>query len=422
MDNNKTTETQPSWREQAKARYGAGKAAGQRHVTAVPWKRLGLGLAALLIAAVAGFAGGRWGATTDNAAMTGTLLGQKEIVTQHGELINKIATDVNPSVVSINVTATTTSSDFMFGPQTSEQQAAGTGIIITKSGIIMTNRHVVPAGTTSVSVTLADGTEYKNVKVLGRTSQSDSLDIAFLKISDLKGKTLTPATLGDSSQAKVGDSVVAIGNALGQFQNTVTSGIISGFGRSVEASSDGGSFGTSGNTEDLGNLIQTDAAINEGNSGGPLVNMNGQVIGVNTAIASNAENIGFAIPINDLKGLIDQVLKTGSFERPFLGVRYAQLDASIAKQYNLSVDSGAYIIPERISGQPAVVSGSPAERAGLKAGDIITKVDGTSVTADQNLTTLLNKHQPGDVVTLTVNRGGKIISVTVTLGSADANS
>src|SRR6185295_8059449 len=150
--------------------------------------------------------------------------------------------------------------------QPSTQEGAGTGIILTSDGLIVTNRHVAPAGTTKVSVVLSDGTEFDNVKVVGRTNSTDSLDIAFLKIDDLKGKKLTPATLGDSSKMEVGDSVIAIGNALGQFQNTVTSGILSGYGRSIQASDASG-----GSSENLEGLFQTDAAINEGNSGGPLV-------------------------------------------------------------------------------------------------------------------------------------------------------
>jgi serine protease Do len=238
--------------------------------------------------------------------------------------------------VNVNITGTNSSGFGLFGfSQPTNEQAAGTGIIISSDGIIMTNRHVVPDGTTKVSVTLSDGTELKNVTVLGRTSSSDNLDVAFLKVNDTQGHKLSPATIGDSSKVQVGDDVVAIGNALGQFQNTVTSGIISGYGRSVTA---GDSSGNSSDTENLDNLFQTDAAINEGNSGGPLVNLNGQVIGMNTAIAGNAQNVGFAIPINDVKGLIDQVVQSGKFSRPYLGVRYVPLTADIAKEYNLGVE------------------------------------------------------------------------------------
>jgi S1-C subfamily serine protease len=377
---------------------------------------------ALVLAALAGFGGGLLANNRDNTLGT-SLTDQKRIVSNQGELISQISKSVGPSVVSINTSTTTDSTDifgFSSGDQT--QKAAGTGMIISKSGVILTNRHVVPSGTTSVSVTLSDGTTFDNVTVLGRTSSSDSLDVAFLKINDLKAKSLSPVVIGDSGQAVVGDSVVAIGNALGEFQNTVTSGIISGFGRQVQAGSDSGNFGSGGDSEDLDDLIQTDAAINEGNSGGPLVNLNGQVIGINTAIASNAQNIGFAIPINDVKGLIAQVLSSGKFQRPYLGVRYVQLTSDIAKQYGISEDHGAYVIPEAVSGEAPIVSGSPAEKAGLQAGDIIMKVNGDKTSQDQSLTTLLNKHQPGDKVKLTVVRGGKTLTITATLGSMPSSS
>ncbi len=385
-------------------------------------KRVAAVVAIVLVAGLAGYGGGQLGSKNDTVFDSGSLSTQKQVVTSQSQLIRAIASSVGPSVVSVNVQTTAESSNFFGYSQPQTEEAAGTGIIISKDGVIMTNRHVVPAGITSVSVTLSDGTTFDDVKVLGRTSASDSLDVAFLKISDLKGKKLVSATIGNSSQASVGDSVVAIGNALGQFQNTVTSGIVSGFGRSVEASDGGGGAMASASTsEDLDNLIQTDAAINEGNSGGPLVNMNGQVIGINTAIASNAENIGFAIPINDVKGLILQVLKTGTFKRPYLGVRFVQVTGDIAKQYGLSSTSGAYVVPQAISGQDPVAPGSPADKAGLQAGDIITKVNSDNVTQAQGLTTLLNRYQPGDSVKITVERGGKTITISVTLGSSTSS-
>ncbi|HET7629758.1 MAG TPA: trypsin-like peptidase domain-containing protein, partial [Candidatus Saccharimonadales bacterium] len=287
-----------------------------------------------------------------------------------------------------------------------EEQSAGTGIIISDDGYVMTNRHVVPQGTTTVSVTLSDGTELNNVEVVGRTSDNDSLDIAFLKIKDKKGKTLVPAKMGDSGKVQVGDKVVAIGNALGQFQNTVTSGIISGFGRSVEAGDETGS-------ETLQNLFQTDAAINRGNSGGPLVNLSGEVIGINTAVAGgSSENIGFAIPISDTQGLIKSVLEKGKLLRPYLGVRYVSLTDDYAYQFNLDVKRGAYIVPSR-NGQPSILPGSPAEKAGLQEKDIITKVDGVNVDENHSLTSLAGRKSVGDEVTLTIIRGDKEMTVKV---------
>ncbi len=300
------------------------------------------GVALLLIASLGlGYLGGWLGAGNKNSSSIIPTSTQKEVVLSESQLISQIASDVGPSVVSVNVTGQSTSTDLFGESQPQQQQSAGTGIILSSDGVIVTNRHVVPAGTTSVSVTLSDGTTFNNVQVIGRTSESDSLDIAFLKIQNTNGHNLVPAQIGDSSSMQVGDRVVAIGNALGQFQNTVTSGIISGYGRTVQASDQGSTNGG----ENLEDLFQTDASINPGNSGGPLVNSDGQVIGINTAVASDAQGIGFAIPINDVKGLIKTVLSTGKFVQPYLGVRYLSLTNDYAKQLNLSVTRGAYIIP-----------------------------------------------------------------------------
>jgi serine protease Do len=242
------------------------------------------------------------------------------------------------------------------------------------------------------------------VDVVGRTSSNSSQDVAFLKINDLKGKTLVPVTLGDSSKMQVGDHVIAIGNALGQFQNTVTSGIISGFGRDVTAGDQSGAQ----SNENLTDLFQTDAAINEGNSGGPLANINGEVIGINTAIASGAQNIGFAQPINDVKGLIASVLGGGKLEQPYLGVRYVSLTNDLAKEFNIKTARGAYVTSG--SGQGAVVSGSPADKAGLQDHDVITKVNNITIDDKTSLTAALSRFKVGDKVTLTIVRDGKTIT------------
>jgi len=381
-------------------------------------KLLGWALGGLVVVAL-GFGGGWIGAESHSDPTNITQ--QKVVLEGQANVISAIAKNVGPSVVSVNVTGQSQSQNpyaGLFGDSgTQTQQSAGTGIILTSDGLIMTNRHVVPSGTTSVSVTLSDGTVYDNVKVVGRTSESDSLDVAFLQIPDTKGKSLKPATLGDSSKVTVGDSVVAIGNALGQFQNTVTSGIISGYGRSVQASASDGS-----SSENLDDLFQTDAAINEGNSGGPLVNLDGAVIGMNTAVATDSQNIGFSIPINDLTGLIDSVKNSGKLERPYLGVRYIPITSDVKEQYNLSVSQGAYIPTNAQAGQETVVSGGPADKAGVEPGDVITEVDGTAINQTTSLTSLLDKHKPGDKVTLTIVRDGKTITKTVTLGSAPSDS
>ena len=345
---------------------------------------------------------------------------QKQIVSQQGDIIRNIASQVGQSVVSINDTQmsdTSVSNSFFSFPQqgSSTQQAAGTGIILTTSGYVVTNRHVVPDGTTNVSVTLSNGVVLNDVSVIGRTSANDTLDIAILKINNLKGQKLVAAQLGDSNAVQVGDGVVAIGNALGQFQNTVTSGIISGYGRSIKASDSSGS-----SSENLDGLLQTDAAINEGNSGGPLVNFNSQVIGINVATAASANSIGFSIPINDIKGMVSNLEATGKFERPYLGVLYAPIDSATKTKYNLSTNNGAYILPYSVSGQSGIMNDSPASAAGLKEGDIITQVNGKDINSKNTLTSLVDTYSVGTKINLTVIRGGKTISVPIVVGAKPA--
>lgn len=385
----------------------------------LPPRAKSLTLALFLIVTLGlGFAGGWLGAASRNSTMT-SITEQKTVLTNQAAVVSSIAQDVGQSVVSVNVTGQSASSGldsffgYGYGGGSQTERSAGTGMILTSDGLIMTNRHVVPDGTTNVSVTLSDGTVYDNVKVVGRTGGSDSLDVAFLQIQDTKGKSLIPIKLGDSSKVKIGDPVVAIGNALGQFQNTVTSGIISGYGRSVQASASDGS-----SAENLDDLFQTDAAINEGNSGGPLVDLNGEVIGMNTAIASDSQNIGFAIPINDLSGLVASVEQTGKLQRPYLGVVYVPITKDIAEQYNLTVDQGAYIPKEIQIGEQTVLSNGPAAKAGVQEGDVITKVDSTSINQTVSLTSVLGKHKVGDKVALTIIRAGKTITLDVTLGTA----
>ncbi len=375
-----------------------------------------------IVILVLGFFGGWLGGASRNSSTSSgqSIVQQKTILKNDSNVISSIASSVGKSVVSVNVTSQTSSTItnpyaylFGYGSGSQTQESAGTGIILTSDGLIITNRHVVPSGTTSVSVTLSDGTVLEDVKVVGRTGENDSLDIAFLQVEDKKGETLTPATLGDSSTMSVGDTVVAIGNTLGQFQNTVTSGIISGYGRSIQAS-DGSS---SSSIESLDDLFQTDAAINEGNSGGPLVNLAGEVVGINTAIASDSQNVGFAIPINNVIGLIKSVKDTGKLVRPYMGVRYAMLTDDIAKEYDLKVSRGAFI-PESRGQESSVISGGPAEKAGVKEGDVITKIDGVSIGERASIASILGKYQPGNTVELTVVRGNDTITLKLKLGTA----
>ena len=312
--------------------------------------------------------------------------------------IADIADKVSESVVSI---VTSTNITDFFG-QNRSSSAAGTGIIVTKDGYILTNKHVIN-GASEVSVILDDGTTYEDVKVVAVDPLND---VAFLKIKDVSD--LTPATLGDSKTIHVGQQVIAIGNALGEYQNTVTAGIISGTGRSVTASD-----GTGRQSETLSDMIQTDAAINSGNSGGPLVNAAGEVIGINTATSTSAENMGFAIPISSAKGMLNQLIENGKAERTYLGVYTVEITPEAAKAYNLPVNSGAYIYSS--SAYTAVTKDSPAAKAGLKDKDIITSVNGAKVGSDGSLSSLIGEYKPGDTVQLAVIREGNEIAVNVTL-------
>lgn len=331
----------------------------------------------LISGIVGGYVSNRWfdETTTSSISSTGT-------VTKDSAALAEVIKQVSPSVVSITTSA----------------QSAGSGIVLSSDGLIMTNKHVVEADQVDYSVVMSDGTIYKNAKILARDPYND---VAFIKVN---AKNLKPAKLSDSSNYVVGQRVVAIGNALGQFQNTATEGIVSGFGRSIQAG-DG-----SGSTETLTNLIQTDAAINPGNSGGPLVTTAGEVIGMNTATAGNAQNIGFSIPISEIKNQIKSVQETGTIVRPFLGVRYVALTPELAQRNDLSVDYGAYLT--------SVVEGSPAQKAGLQKDDIITKINNDEMTSSNSLQSLLAKYQVGDETTLTIVRDGKEQTVKVKLEQA----
>ena len=366
----------------------------------------------IIVALVAGGIGGFIGAKYYSPRLTSldSTAVQQKIVSSQSDLIASIAKEVSPSVVSITVKSQSQASTLqqLFGGQgAGTSESAGTGIIISSDGMVVTNKHVIPDGTTSVSITTSDGTKYDDVKVVARDPRSN-VDVAFVKING--AKNLKPAKIGDSSKMQVGDAVVAIGYALGEFENTVTSGIISGLGRPITA----GDGATS--TETLSNLFQTDAAINPGNSGGPLVNMNGEVIGINTAVAGNAQNIGFSIPVNDVKSQISSILEKGKLEVPYMGVRYVVLTPAIKQQFDLSTDTGAWL--KATNATQAVINGSPADKAGLKEGDIITKVNGEAIDADNPLAQRLSKYKVGDTLEITYVRDGKTSTTKVTLETA----
>lgn len=319
--------------------------------------------------------------------------------------ISEIANSVSKSVVSI-ITNTSTTGSFFTGQVS---QAAGTGFIISSDGYIATNKHVV-ANATKIGVILDDGSTYEDVELIGTDPIND---FAIIKIKDVKD--LTPIKIGDSKTTNIGQQVVAIGNALGTYQNSVTSGIISGKGRSLTASD------SSRTTyETLSDMIQTDAAINGGNSGGPLVNAAGEVIGINTAYASQGNNVGFAIPINSVKGIMAGVLKDGKFERAVLGVRYQTITPLIAKEKKLDVTAGAYV--KGSNNVSAVIKGSAGDKAGIKDGDIITAVNDTKIGTAGSLGSLIGEYAVGDTVKLEVYRDKKYIQLEIKLEAYDTDS
>jgi serine protease Do len=303
---------------------------------------------------------------------------------------------VSPAVVSI---VSTSEVPNLFGG-TSTQEGGGSGFIITSDGLIFTNKHVVSDTTATYKVFTADGKSYP-----AKIQSTDPLeDMAVIKID---AKDLPVVQLGNSDDLKIGQRVIAIGNALG-LENSVTAGIISAKDRSIQASSP---FGQT--AEELQGLLQTDAPINPGNSGGPLVNLEGQVVGINTAVAEGSQSVGFAIPINDAKTAITSVEKSGTIIRPYLGVRYISVTPDIANFNNLSVKEGALIYAQ---GGAAVISGSPADKIGLKSGDIITAINGEPIDQDHSLRRRLTQYQPNDEIEITYIRDGKENKVKVKLG------
>jgi len=336
---------------------------------------------------------------------------QQKILTEESVVI-EVAEKVSHSVVTVGITKTQKVLDlfdwdpFMdpFGffrqPKSREQKIQrdiGTGFIISTDGLVVTNKHVVADTQAKYRVITKDDKEYE-VKKIYRDPVND---LAILKIDPDVTSGLKPVELGDSDKLKVGQFVIAIGTALGQFRHTVTTGVISGLGRGITAGSP-----LEGYVERLDNVIQTDAAINPGNSGGPLLNSAGQVIGVNVAVAAEGQNIGFALPINLVKESLANFEKTGKFERPFLGVRYRMISQDLALLND--VPQGAYIVE--------VVENSPADKAGIKEGDIITKFDGQPVKEkDGGLAKLIAQKKVGESVKLTIWRDGEQREITVNL-------
>ena len=334
------------------------------------------------------------------------LITQQKVLNEESVVID-VVEEVGPSVVTIAIEKESTGSlSIEFGPfglvfpQTQEEaqiieQNIGTGFIISEEGLIVTNKHVVEETQATYKVITKDDQTYEVQKIF----RDPVNDLAILKIEPLAGG-LKPVEMGDSDNLKVGQFVIAIGTALGEFKNTVTTGVVSGLGRGITAGSP-----LEGYTERLDDVIQTDAAINPGNSGGPLLNSFGQVIGINIAIAAGGENIGFAIPINIVKEAIDNFNKTGQFDRPFLGIRYQMITRNVALMNN--VPQGAYVVE--------IVADGPADKAGVKVGDIITKFDEQEV--KDELSKLIAQKKVGDKVKLNLWRDEKELEVEVTLQS-----
>ena len=279
------------------------------------------------------------------------------------------------------------------------KQDIGSGFIVNSNGLIVTNKHVVSDASAKYRIITADNKSYDVAKIY----RDPNNDLAILKIN---ASNLPVVEMGDSSKLQVGQFAIAIGTALGEFRSTVTTGVVSGIGRSIEA---GTPFTGS---EQLSDIIQTSAAINPGNSGGPLLNSAGQVIGVNVAVASDAQNIGFALPINILKDSLKTFEANGSFApKAFLGVQYRMVTRDLAVLNE--IPEGAYV--------QSVVADSPAEKAGVEVGDIVTKINGQAVReADGGLAKIVNAKKPGEILELTIYRGEKTITVKVTLGESSS--
>lgn len=337
---------------------------------------------------------------------------EKIKIVSEESVVTEVVDKVSPSVVTISIVKTRSLGSIFevnpldpfdvfrqrgSGQQQKVEQDIGTGFIISEDGMIVTNKHVVSDSEAKYKVVTKDDKTYEVQKIY----RDPANDLAIIKINTNGLKTVT---LGDSSKLKVGQMAIAIGTALGEFRNTVTVGVVSGLGRGITA---GSPF--EGYVERLDNVIQTDTAINPGNSGGPLLNSSGEVIGVNAAVSSEGQNIGFAIPINVIKDSIAQFNKTGKFIRPFLGVRYKMITRDLALLND--VPEGAYV--------QDVVDGSPANKGGVKAEDIVTKIDGKKITdKDGGLAKIIADKKVGDKVAVEVWRDGETKNLTVTIGES----
>lgn len=329
------------------------------------------------------------------------MVSQTQTVVDEESVVIDVVEKVSPSVVSIAVEGRQTINFFGI-PQEGRQEDSGigTGFVVSSDGLIMTNKHVVSSDDESYVAIIRDNNGEEKRYEITEVNRDPFNDLAIVKVN---ADNLTPLELGDSDALKVGQKVIAIGNALGRFENTVTTGVVSGLARGVAPYDPSTGF-----SERLDDLIQTDAAINPGNSGGPLVNTAGQVIGINTAVAS-AENIGFAIKVNIAKNLIDDFNNSGGkISRPFLGVRYTHISRDVAL---LNEVPEGELVRE-------VVDGSSADNAGIEVGDIITEFDGQKLDSENKLTELIRSKRVGDRIALKVFRDDGSLDLNASLGEA----
>ncbi len=378
-----------------------------------------------LVAIVAGALGGAFGSQSlMRFPELRNLSTNQQVTLQEDSAIVDVVKKASPAVVSIVISQDLSklpsynfNSPFGFDPFFSDptqdsqpnepniqQVGAGSGFFVTSDGLILTNKHVVSTADASYSVVTSDGETYPATVA----SVDPVNDLAIVKIDIQNAPTLD---LADSNQNQIGQRVVAIGNSLGQYQNTVTSGIISGIGRSITAS-DGQA------NEQLEGVIQTDAAINPGNSGGPLLNSVGQVIGINTAVDRGGESVGFAIPSNDAVRALQSFQTSGRIMRPQLGVRYLIVNETVAKERGLARDYGALVVSGNRSGDLAIIPGSAAERAGIREKDIILEVEGTRIDENYTLSRSLRERSVGDEVKMKIYRDGQELELKVTLGES----
>ena len=351
---------------------------------------------------IGGFVGGRLYDNDSNNANGRSIVNNSYVEeSQVIQAINK----VDPGVVSI-VTADTLDPKSLEIPN-KDDVYGGTGFLFDAKGLILTNKHVVLDKKANYKVVLSDGSEY-----LAKFLDEDPFDdVAVLKIQSDNKTDLPVVNFGDSDNLKIGQKVVAIGNALAMYDNTVTSGIISAKGREVEAYNDYGAV------QNMSGLLQTDAAINLGNSGGPLVNLDGEVIGMNVAVQESANGIGFAIPIDDLKPVIASIEKNGEIIRPVLGVNFVMLTKTQAQDLSKSLDHGALLVVSGGINKSAIQVGGAADKAGLKDMDVILSVDAIPVTLENPLHKIIRNYNPGDTIKIQVWRNGKIAEFNLTLKS-----